>query len=52
MSLHHYVGSRRVEGLNPDMEGNCSRLRGDCTNLRGEIDGAMRLLLKAREVSE
>lgn len=34
------------------MEGNCSGLKGDCSDLRGEIDGAMRLLLKARDVSE
>ena len=36
--LYHYVDGVKTLGTNPEMEGNCSRLRGDCSGLWGDLD--------------
>ena len=37
--LYHYQEDKKATGKNPDMEGDCSRLRGDCTGLEGDCTG-------------
>ena len=38
--LYYYdKNTKRKEGKNDKMSGNCSRLRGDCSYLRGDCSG-------------
>ena len=37
--IYYQKGSSRVDGHNPGMSGDCSRLRGDCSELIGDCSG-------------